>query len=125
MSKDELGFQVVSYDSGEMIFSEGDGASEAYLIMNGSVEVFSISEKGKFFIAKLGEGEILGEMAIITKQNRMASAIALEKTTLAVISEKSLTLALTDNLTIVRTLIDQLIQRLRDMSQRYESKERS
>ena len=125
MSKDELGFQMVSYDSGEMIFSEGDGASEAYLIMNGSVEVFSISEKGKIFIAKLGEGQILGEMAIITKQNRMASAITLEKTTLGVISEKNLTLALTDNLMIVRTLIDQLIKRLRDMYQRYESKERS
>ena len=70
------------YKRGEVIFSEGERAAEAYLIQAGKVHLFR-NENG---IAKeldtIGEGQIFGEMGVISDMNRMASADAVTDVTL-------------------------------------------
>ena len=64
----------------DFLFEEGDVGDCAYIIESGSVEL-SIDKGGKILIiATLGEGEVLGEMAIIDKRPRTATARALEET---------------------------------------------
>jgi EAL domain-containing protein (putative c-di-GMP-specific phosphodiesterase class I) len=64
----------------DFLFEEGDVGECAYIIESGSVEL-SIDKGGKILIiATLGEGEVLGEMAIIDKRPRTATARALEET---------------------------------------------
>jgi CRP-like cAMP-binding protein len=76
----------VSYGTGEKIFSEGDGASCAYIVEKGSVEV-SVERDGETFVfSTIGGGGIFGELALIDNEPRMASARAIEPCTLVVVS---------------------------------------
>jgi EAL domain-containing protein (putative c-di-GMP-specific phosphodiesterase class I)/CRP-like cAMP-binding protein len=68
------------FDPDEFLFEEGDAGECAYIIESGSVEV-SLDKGGKkLVIATLGAGEVLGEMAIIDKFPRTATARAIERT---------------------------------------------
>jgi EAL domain-containing protein (putative c-di-GMP-specific phosphodiesterase class I) len=68
------------FDPDEFLFEEGDPGDCAYIIESGSVEV-SLDKGGrKLVIATLGPGEVLGEMAIIDKFPRTATARAIERT---------------------------------------------
>ena len=68
------------FDPDEFLFEEGDPGDCAYIIESGSVEV-SLDKGGrKLVIATLGPGEVLGEMAIIDKFPRTATARAIEHT---------------------------------------------
>ena len=68
------------FQENDFLFEEGDVGECAYIIESGSVEL-SIDKGGRILvIATLGEGEVLGEMAIIDKRPRTATARALEET---------------------------------------------
>jgi len=101
---------------GKILFREGDEGSEAFLILSGCIEVYKIIDGKQISLAKLGRGDILGEMSLIDKQPRMASARATEPTELTVISEASLGARLerlnqTDR--VLRRLLDVMAARLR------------
>ncbi|MCZ6797570.1 MAG: EAL domain-containing protein [Gammaproteobacteria bacterium] len=71
---------TTQFAENDFLFEEGDVGDCAYIIESGSVEL-SIDKGGKILvIATLGEGEVLGEMAIIDKRPRTATARALEET---------------------------------------------
>ena len=72
---------------GVTIFESGDEASEAFIIEKGEVEVFREEDGVRKQIALLGEGETLGEMALIKGAQHSASAIAHTKVRLAIISK--------------------------------------
>jgi hypothetical protein len=75
---------------GEVLFTEGDAGSTAYFIIEGTVEIYRSPGGVKKTVSKLGKGEIIGEMSLIDNQPRMASARALNKVTLAAISQDDL-----------------------------------
>ena len=57
--------EAVSFEKGECIFREGDAGARAYIIESGRVEV-SVRRQGRALVlAELGEGELLGEMALL------------------------------------------------------------
>ena len=68
------------FDPDEFLFEEGDPGECAYIIESGSVEVSLNKGDRKLVIATLGAGEVLGEMAIIDKFPRTATARAIERT---------------------------------------------
>lgn len=72
------------YDSGSTIFQMGDAANEMYVILEGEVEIRS----DDVVFDTLQAGEIFGEMAIIDKQDRSASAVAKTTCKLGTIDEK-------------------------------------
>ena len=101
---------------GEILFEEGDSGEEAYLILEGEVEIFQrIGEKERV-IATLGRGEIIGEMSLIDSQPRMASARVLDNSKVTIITQKNLTTRLKvlgENDKVLRRLLDVLVNRLR------------
>lgn len=70
------------YESGELIFKEGDRAGEAYLVHEGEIRLFKREGGDVVEIDVIGAGQIFGEMGVISDMNRMASAEAIGKTTL-------------------------------------------
>jgi serine/threonine protein kinase len=62
--------------SGELIMKQGDEGDACFLVQKGSGIVFIQKDIKKYQIAKVKEGEIIGEMAILTGEVRNASVIA-------------------------------------------------
>ena len=68
------------FKDGEIIFSEGDRAGEAFLVNSGQVRIHK-TENGRILeIDIIGRGKIFGEMGVISDMNRMASANAVGET---------------------------------------------
>ncbi len=107
-------------EKGEILFEEGEIGTEAYLIMDGEIDVFRRVGNSEHVIATLRKGEILGEMSLIDNQPRMASARIQDDSKLLVISQESLQLRL-DRLQqedrVMRRLVDTLVSRLRGEAQ--------
>jgi len=79
------------YKAGETIFREGEDAhAEAYVIHTGSVDIRKQVDGGERQLSTLGEGELLGEMALFRKAPRSASALAGTDVELLVIKNERL-----------------------------------
>ena len=74
----------------QFLMQEGEPGEEAYLITKGRVQVFKESGGSKILLSTLQEGDIVGEMALITNDKRSASVKALEDTEVAVLTKQHL-----------------------------------
>ncbi len=79
-----------TYRDGATIFREGDPGNRAYILQRGTVDIFKRVKGENVRIGGIGEGGIFGEMALIDKQPRMASAIATDHCVCILISEVQL-----------------------------------
>ncbi len=73
--------RTMNVPAGETIFREGDVGEEMYGIIEGEVELRTTNR----VVATLGADDIFGEMAIVDSSPRMATAVAVTDTALAVI----------------------------------------
>lgn len=69
---------TVEYEAGEIIFKKGQEGESLYLILNGNV---TIADDGRE-IATLKQGDMFGEMALISQGKRSADAVALNDVSL-------------------------------------------
>ena len=69
---------TVEYEAGEVIFKKGQEGESLYLILNGNV---TIADDGRE-IATLKQGDMFGEMALISQGKRSADAVALNDVSL-------------------------------------------
>jgi CRP-like cAMP-binding protein len=65
------------FAAGETIFREGEPADDAYLIHAGRVEIVKQAPGGPVRLARLGAGEMFGEMGGLDSTPRSATARAL------------------------------------------------
>lgn len=105
---------------GELVFEEGEIGQMAFLVVSGEVEIFRKLGNDNRVLAKVGRGEIIGEMSLIDNQPRMASARALQDTEVRIVSRDSLQKRLvrleqTDR--VLRRLIAVLVNRIRGQAQ--------
>ena len=80
----------LSLEKGEVLFNEGEMGEEAYLIVEGKVDVYRTHRGKQHHLATLGRGELIGEMSLIDNQPRMASACVAEDVHLVCISQDNL-----------------------------------
>ena len=77
------------YDQGSVIFREDDDGSEMFIIVQGLVEIRKSTGPGSSkILTTLQKGDMFGEMAIIEKQPRSATAVAVQPTRVLVLNEK-------------------------------------
>ena len=79
---------IKSFYKGQTIFKEGQESNVAYMIRKGRVNIFKNINNKKVILAHLKEGEIFGEMGVITKAPRTADAEAVEYCDLMVLTEQ-------------------------------------
>lgn len=76
--------QIREFEPGEIIFAEGASADCMYALLDGEV---AISVKG-FDVWQLKPGELFGEMALVDRKPRSATAIARSAARVVSIGEK-------------------------------------
>ncbi len=77
------------YDQGAVIFRENDEGGEMFIIIQGVVEIRkSTGPASSKILTTLQKGDMFGEMAIIEKQPRSASAVAIQPTRVLVLNDK-------------------------------------
>lgn len=76
-----------TYKAGETIFEEGAIGEYAFIIASGKVEISKIHDGAVKVLALLGKNEIVGELAIFSKQPRVATARAIEPTTIRIMNK--------------------------------------
>ncbi len=81
--------RVRFFETGDLIFREEEAGSEMFVIIQGAVEIRKATGPSSTkTLITLQKGDLFGEMAIIEKKPRSASAVALEPTKLLVLNEK-------------------------------------
>jgi CRP/FNR family transcriptional regulator, cyclic AMP receptor protein len=69
---------VLTPSAGDVVFREGDEASDMYVVISGEVEILKRSKRGvDARVALLGPGDWFGEMSIVDVQPRSATVRAL------------------------------------------------
>jgi predicted RND superfamily exporter protein len=79
-----------SFPKGSLIIKQGGLGRELYMVVLGKLKVYVDKEGKEVELAKLSEGDIVGEMAAVSGEARSANVMALEDTELLLIDEHSL-----------------------------------
>jgi CRP/FNR family transcriptional regulator, cyclic AMP receptor protein len=103
-----------SYKVGEVIFKEGDSEDTMFFIKEGKVEISKKMGDAEQVLAFLGPNDFFGEMAIISKSPRSASAKAVKETAVIVFNRKQFMTLLKTRGEIVLKIIEVLIRRLKE-----------
>ncbi|KMQ49904.1 Uncharacterized protein CHISP_3191 [Chitinispirillum alkaliphilum] len=75
------------YKRGALIFIEGECSREMYIIRSGKVRVIRQEGEGVRELAVLGPGGVLGEVSLLDKKPRTATAQVIEDATVTVVDE--------------------------------------
>jgi CRP/FNR family transcriptional regulator len=71
----------------QVLFSAGDPPERVYLLLKGRVKVYQVAENGKEIILDVvGKGGVVGDMAIVEDNERIACAQAIDETVAVSIS---------------------------------------
>lgn len=100
---------------GEYAFHEGDPPTSAFLIESGRIEILSMQASGSVRLGVLGEGDLLGEMAIIDAAPRTASARAETAAVLIAVDGRQLSERIDNSDPIVRALLRSQLARYRNL----------
>jgi CRP-like cAMP-binding protein len=108
------------YKPEEVIFREGDTPKNFYIVYNGKIKIELNEENSTPTIINIiGDGEIFGEMSLIDKQKRSASAISIEESKLIELDENIFYTLMGKQksfiINIFRTLVNRVI-RLSDIA---------
>ena len=111
----------VTYKAGEIIFRYGDAGESGYSIIAGVVEVFIERDREAVILGRVSSGEFLGEMAILDRAPRSASARAVTDVTAQEFNHEELIALIASKPETARRVIERLNGRLRSMNESYTS----
>ena len=103
------GAPVRSFKAGEVIFQQGDAAEEFYVIQSGTVEI----RLGNRVLDTLPELSIFGEMALIDRSPRSATAVTATDVSLVPVGEKQFLFLVSRTPHFALNVLRVLAQRLR------------
>ncbi len=101
----------VDVPSGRVVTREGALANEFFVILVGSVAI----DHGGQHLRDLGPGDYLGEMALLTKAPRSATATALEPTQLLVLARREFNELLAEFPKIQAAVLRTMAERIRTL----------
>lgn len=77
------------YNKSEIIFNENSNGNEMYIVCSGRVKLYTEPQKGRrSVLAILKQGDHFGEMALVDRSARSATAVAVKDNTKLVVLDK-------------------------------------
>ncbi len=107
---------IQRYSNGDIIVSEGIVSNNAYIILEGKVNVTKKVDKKSILINSLSKGEVFGEMGLISKSTRSASVVAVGNVTIGVIDREQFEATVAQLPEDIRAIVKALVDRLRHTS---------
>ncbi len=102
---------AVSYEPGQVIFREGEPGDSMYVVLEGEIEI-RVHDKT---IDTSGPGQILGEMALVDKSPRSATAVAKTACKVVPVNERQFSFMVQETphfaITVMRLMCDRLRKR--------------
>ncbi len=102
------------FPKGTILFREGDTGEEMYIINNGKVKIFKEIGGVEKILALLGQSDFFGEMSLLNKKPRSASAEVVEDAKIMVINNSTFDTMMRSNAEIAIRIIRILAKRLED-----------
>jgi len=106
----EKAIEVVEYDADQNVVKEGDPGDAFYVIFEGAAVV----NRNDRTIAKLGEGDHFGELALLSPAPRNATVVTTEPSKLGVLNAKAFEKVLFEVPTVMPRLLTALATRARE-----------
>ena len=107
---------VQSLQRGDMLFSEGDEASDLYIVLEGRVAIANRSFDGRESVVALMEsGDLFGEMPLFRPDGRSADARVLENSSVVVIPYVPVKSLYQEHPEMLWKIVDMLAERLKVM----------
>jgi CRP/FNR family transcriptional regulator, cyclic AMP receptor protein len=100
------------YNTGEIVFSEGDASAEMFIVLEGNVGIVKKVAGREIFLAAQGRGDFFGEMAVLDSQPRTATCFAIVPTTLVAIRSGELLMKLRRDPTFALEMLQQMGRRI-------------
>jgi CRP-like cAMP-binding protein len=105
------------YQDGEVIISQGEVGNCMYIVQEGQVEVFVEKEGQEIRLELLGEGEIIGEMAIFENEDRSATVRATGQARLLTVDKKNFLRRVHEDPSLAYRIVQSMSHRIREMNQ--------
>jgi len=104
------------YRKSELIFEENSSGDEMYIVCSGRVKLYTEHKKGRHTtFAVLKPGEHFGEMALVDRSPRSATAMAMQdKTALVVLDKPKFLYLVQQQPDFAFTIMETLSKRVRD-----------
>lgn len=106
------------FESGQVIFREGDEGSQMFIIQKGRVRVTKDFGGRQLVVSVLEKGEFFGETAIASRVHRTATVTALDVVEVLGFDRDGLLSMIAKNPVIALSLIDRLCRRLQEANGR-------
>ncbi len=103
--------------AGETLLEEGSSGLGLFIIVGGEVEVFKVVNGRRARLAILGEGDVVGEMALLDNQPRSASAVALRDSECLLLSRSRFRTLLERRARIAWPIVPALVHRIRNLQE--------
>ncbi len=101
---------------GARVLTEGLPGDEAYLVVEGRIEVYRDLPAGRRVLGHVGPGGILGEMALVDDGPRMASAVAVEPTRCRRVGRATFAASFHQAPPLIRYLLQTQVNSIRNMA---------
>ncbi len=105
----------ITMTAGTLIVDQGQTGREAFVVLDGEIEVKRNNRK----VATLGAGSVLGELSLLDHGPRTATAICETECTLLVIEQRRFLGVLDDVPAISHKLLASLADRIRELDRQY------
>lgn len=110
------------FTRGQTIFLRGDPGEHIYWLTSGFVAVELVQSSGRrSLLARMGPGEVLGEIALLDGKARSADATATTDVSAVMIDRRVIMRHLVDKPEVMFHLIDALCDKVRNASEMFEA----
>lgn len=104
---------VQRFSNGEVIVSEGIISNNAYVVLTGEVRITKKIDKKTLVLGTLKEGDVFGEMGLITESVRSATVSALGDVEVGFIDKEKFDELLNTLPEDLRAIVNGLVEKLR------------
>src|SRR4029079_10693606 len=102
------------FAAGDVLFRDGDAATEAYLLQEGRVRLIKRVGAMERSLRVLRPGDLFGESALVKGTPRNSTAVALSEGVALALDQATFQQVLATNPAVGTRVLQQLIRRLRD-----------